>query len=153
MRSIVSAANYLRLESPVAYRLRNASSPQSTKYGVNFATGGTGVFDTLSSGPNVSTQIDQFHGLLGQAYSPAELKSSAALVTISGNDYGAYLEKNGSIPVSIRVLDHKSLCTYNLVYKENWTYFQLKKIFLESNQNFGTFLTCFTGRDVEWLVG
>lgn len=92
-------ASYLGLRSPVAYRLRNVAS-QSTRYGINFATGGTGVFDTPSAELNMGGQIDRFRGLLGQAYGSAELRSSVALVTLSGNDYATYLARNGSVEVS-----------------------------------------------------
>ncbi|XP_031397295.1 GDSL esterase/lipase At5g03610 isoform X1 [Punica granatum] len=91
-------AKYLGLKSPVAYRWRNVVPPQSLKYGVNFATGGTGVFDTLTAGPNMSRQTDFFQKLLS-TYRSEELQSSVALVVLSGNDYAAYLVRNGSIEV------------------------------------------------------
>ncbi|KAK4776504.1 hypothetical protein SAY86_005192 [Trapa natans] len=86
-------ASYLGLKSPPAPYRRWTTSTAET--GVNFATGGTGVFNTLNPGPNMSTQIDQFQNLLGQAYSFADLNSSAALVTISGNDYTTYIKNKG----------------------------------------------------------
>ncbi|KAF4367953.1 hypothetical protein F8388_002564 [Cannabis sativa] len=66
-----------------------------SKYGMNFAFGGTGVFDTMEKEPNMSTQINFFEDVLRENdfYSKQDLNSSLALVSIAGNDYGAYLSK------------------------------------------------------------
>ncbi|KAM6584252.1 hypothetical protein CsatB_011254 [Cannabis sativa] len=62
---------------------------------MNFAFGGTGVFDTMEKEPNMSTQINFFEDVLRENdfYSKQDLNSSLALVSIAGNDYGAYLAK------------------------------------------------------------
>ncbi|ONI21677.1 hypothetical protein PRUPE_2G080400 [Prunus persica] len=60
---------------------------------MNFAYGGTGVFDTVFGGPNLTTQIDFFQQLLEQKlYSTKNdvVNSSIALVSVAGNDYAAY---------------------------------------------------------------
>lgn len=67
---------------------------------MNFAFGGTGVFDTLVVNPNMTTQIDFFQQVIKEAvYSPADLKSSLALVSAAGNDYSTYVAVNGSAEV------------------------------------------------------
>ncbi|KAF4401275.1 hypothetical protein G4B88_014116 [Cannabis sativa] len=65
---------------------------------MNFAFGGTGVFDTMEKEPNMSTQINFFEDVLRENdfYSKQDLNSSLALVSIAGNDYGAYLSKASS---------------------------------------------------------
>ncbi|KAK4801137.1 hypothetical protein SAY86_021624 [Trapa natans] len=95
------AAKYLGLKSPVAYRLRSITRSRWLKYGMNFATGGTGVFDTVFPGPNMTTQIDLFQQLIEMkaASISSGLNSSIALVALSGNDYPSYLARNGSISV------------------------------------------------------
>lgn len=67
---------------------------------MNFAFGGTGVFDTLVVNPNMTTQIDFFQQVIKEAvYSPADLRSSLALVCAAGNDYGTFIAVNGSAEV------------------------------------------------------
>ncbi|OIW12167.1 hypothetical protein TanjilG_28575 [Lupinus angustifolius] len=90
-------AKYLRLKSPVPYRLRNVMT-QYLKYGINFAFGGTGVFNTSSLNPNMTTQIDFLDQLIkDKVYTSSDLSNSVTLVVISGNDYNFYLAKSGSI--------------------------------------------------------
>ncbi|CAA7034018.1 unnamed protein product [Microthlaspi erraticum] len=67
------------------------------QYGMNFAYGGTGVFNTQVTFPNMTTQINLFEQLLGDVYSPSDLSSSLALVSVAGNDYSDYLSLNLSI--------------------------------------------------------
>ena len=68
---------------------------------MNFALGGTGVFDTMEKEPNMSAQINFFEELLEKnLYSKHDLRSSVALVSLAGNDYGAYLAKGGNNEVS-----------------------------------------------------
>ncbi|CAN1357503.1 GDSL esterase/lipase At5g03610, partial [Linum perenne] len=67
-------------------------------YGMNFAFGGTGVFNTLSPDPNMTTQIDLFQQLLTQrTYSAWDLHNSVALVSVAGNDYATFLSTNRSL--------------------------------------------------------
>ncbi|XP_020412127.1 GDSL esterase/lipase At5g03610 [Prunus persica] len=63
-----------------------------------FLFGGTGVFDTLVSGPNLTTQIDFFEQLLQQkVYAKNDVvKSSIALVLVAGNDYAAHFGRPGN---------------------------------------------------------
>ncbi|KAL6327808.1 hypothetical protein AAG906_025728 [Vitis piasezkii] len=74
-------ASWMGIKSPTPYRFRKL---RPIKYGMNFAYGGTGVFDTLVAAPNMTIQID-------------DLKSSIALVSVSGNDYNAYIARGGSL--------------------------------------------------------
>lgn len=69
--------------------------------GLNFAYGGSGVFDTLGDIlPNMSTQIGFFEKLMGDSvYNKWDLKSSVVLVCLSGNDYGAFLAQGGTMQV------------------------------------------------------
>ncbi|KAK9196796.1 hypothetical protein WN943_004928 [Citrus x changshan-huyou] len=92
-------ARFVGIKSPIAYRWRKIAL-KNLKYGMNFAFGGTGVFDTLVANPNMTTQIDFFQQVIKEAvYSPADLKSSLALVSAAGNDYSTYVAVNGSAEV------------------------------------------------------
>ncbi|KAK2403957.1 GDSL esterase/lipase [Trifolium repens] len=86
-------ASFLKIESPAPYSLRNSLE---LKYGMNFAYGGTGVFDTLTDGPNMTTQIDTFEKLIEQnVYTKTDIESSIPLISTAGNDYIKYLLING----------------------------------------------------------
>ncbi|PQQ18976.1 GDSL esterase/lipase [Prunus yedoensis var. nudiflora] len=65
---------------------------------MNFAFGGIGVFDTLVSGSNLTTQIDFFEQLLQQrVYAINDvINSSIALVSVAGNDYAAHFGRPGN---------------------------------------------------------
>nr|XP_027124408.1 GDSL esterase/lipase At5g03610-like [Coffea arabica] len=90
-------ADFLGLKSPVPYRTRNAQK-KDLQYGINFAFGGAGVGKTLSSVPNFSTQVDFFEELIKKVvYSKCDLEHSLTLVTLSGNDYSAFLARGGTI--------------------------------------------------------
>ncbi|KAJ1380244.1 SGNH hydrolase superfamily [Sesbania bispinosa] len=92
----MAVAKYLGLRSPLPYKFRKVI-PQYLKYGVNFAYGGTGVFDTSFSYPNMTIQIDFFNQLIQEnVFTPSDLSNSVALVSVAGNDYGFYLSTNGS---------------------------------------------------------
>ncbi|KAE8690550.1 GDSL esterase/lipase [Hibiscus syriacus] len=91
------AASYLGMKTPVPYRWRKQVSGR-VKDGMNMAYGGTGVFQTLISGPNMTTQIDFLKQLLDDSvYTPRDLKTSVAHVSLSGNDYSTYYARNGSV--------------------------------------------------------
>lgn len=91
------AASFLKIKSPTPYTLRNSSNMQ---YGINFAYGGTGLFNTSIDGPNMTAQIDSFEKLIEQKiYTKHDLESSVVLVNSGGNDYTNAL-KNGSFLVS-----------------------------------------------------
>ncbi|KAF5473825.1 hypothetical protein F2P56_005780 [Juglans regia] len=83
--------------TPITYRQRNIETSLLT-YGMNFAYGGTGVFETLlKSGPNMTTQIGFFQNLIrDNVFTAADLESSMTLVTLAGNDFSTYIIRNGS---------------------------------------------------------
>ena len=81
------------IKSPTPYK-----AVKFIEYGMNFAYGGTGVFDTLVAAPNMTKQIDLFEQLVQEKiYTTDDLKFSTALVSVSGNDYGIYLARGGSL--------------------------------------------------------
>ncbi|KAJ7971528.1 GDSL esterase/lipase [Quillaja saponaria] len=89
-------AKFLGLKSPMALRWERVA-PHHLKEGVNFAYGGTGVFDTSIPGPNMTTQIDSFQNLINRLlFSATDLHSSIALLSVAGNDYATYADRNGS---------------------------------------------------------
>lgn len=90
-------AKYLGLKSPIPYKFRKYK-PNNLKYGMNFAFGGTGVFDTLAPYPNMTTQIDFFERLHKDSlFTHSDLQNSIAHVSLVGNDYSAYLSRGGTI--------------------------------------------------------
>lgn len=96
-----TAAKFVGVRSPIPYRWRKYGIPL-LKYGMNFAFGGTGVFQTLYPGPNMTTQIDTFHHLItDNVFTIRDLQSSVALVTLSGNDYAYIASSGGSAAVRI----------------------------------------------------
>ncbi|KAI4310537.1 hypothetical protein MLD38_035509 [Melastoma candidum] len=93
----VLEAKYYGLRSPTPYKFRESAPEHARRYGINFAFGGTGVFETLVALPNMTAQIDIFQQVIGEGtYTVADLRSSLALVQLSGNDYSAFLLRNGS---------------------------------------------------------
>ncbi|KAM3360176.1 GDSL esterase/lipase like [Capsicum galapagoense] len=91
-------ASFLGIRSPQPYTNRKGSS-QSDNYGVNFAYGGTGVFNTFVNQPNMTTQINYFQQLFEdeeQVYNKENMSSSIALVSVAGNDYATFLTKNNN---------------------------------------------------------
>ncbi|ESQ40266.1 hypothetical protein EUTSA_v10013966mg [Eutrema salsugineum] len=91
-------ARLMRIKSPIPYLWKDYAGNKRLRYGMNFAYGGTGVFNTQSSSPNMTIQINLFEHLLGDdLYSPSDLSSSLALVSVAGNDYSNYLTLSRSI--------------------------------------------------------
>ncbi|KAK9072823.1 hypothetical protein SSX86_009258 [Deinandra increscens subsp. villosa] len=89
-------ARFMGVKSPLPYKFRKYA-PHKLRFGLNFAYGGTGVFDTGNLQPNMTTQIGFLQGLIkDKVYTKRDLKSSLALVTVSGNDYSAYVSSGGS---------------------------------------------------------
>lgn len=90
-------AKFVGIKSPIPYRWRNYAK-ERLHYGMNFAYGGTGVFDTLYLGPNMTTQIDFLRNLIlnDSVYTKADLESSLVLLTLSGNDYSDFYAKGGT---------------------------------------------------------
>ena len=73
---------------------------------MNFAVGGTGVFDTSSINPNMTIQIDFFEQIIkDKVYTASALSNSVAYVSVAGNDYNHYLSFNGSVQVN-QYLNH-----------------------------------------------
>ncbi|WCJ19076.1 GDSL esterase/lipase At5g03610 [Euphorbia peplus] len=91
-------ASFVGVGSPIPYERRKLGNKSHVKYGMNFAYGGTGVFDTLNNAPNMATQIKFFKQIIEEekVYTKQDLNSSIALVSIAGNDYNTYLFKNGN---------------------------------------------------------
>nr|GEU99367.1 GDSL esterase/lipase At5g03610-like [Tanacetum cinerariifolium] len=84
------------IKSPLPYRVTKYA-PNKLRAGINFAFGGTGVFDTGNFQPNLTTQIGYLQGLIKDSvYTKRDLKSSLAMVTVSGNDYSAFTASGGS---------------------------------------------------------
>ncbi|XP_055812276.1 GDSL esterase/lipase At5g03610-like isoform X1 [Solanum dulcamara] len=91
-------ARFLGVKSPVPYRWMKYATKR-LRYGINFAYGGTGVFNTRVPEPNMTTQIDFFQKLMAESvYTKADIvQSSLFLLSLAGNDYGAYLSKGGTV--------------------------------------------------------
>ncbi|KAL1557740.1 GDSL esterase/lipase-like protein [Salvia divinorum] len=91
-------ASFFGVRAPLAYRrIKNFDAKSVVQNGINFAHGGSGVFQTLSDLPNMTTQIDFLQQLVEKnVFSTHDLSSSIALVSVAGNDYGAYLARNGA---------------------------------------------------------
>ncbi|KAG2682938.1 hypothetical protein I3760_10G007500 [Carya illinoinensis] len=92
-------AKFLGLNSPIPYEGWKSSSRgiPLLQYGLNFAYGGTGVFDTVVSGPNMTVQIDFLEHLLrDNVLTTKDLESSVSFVSLAGNDDFTYLRTNGS---------------------------------------------------------
>ncbi|XP_073044295.1 GDSL esterase/lipase At5g03610-like [Primulina eburnea] len=93
-------AKFLGLKTPVAYRWMKFVGKNKLRNGMNFAYGGSGVFNTYGDAlPNMTTQIDFLDELINASvYTNWDLNySSVALISLAGNDYAAYLAKGGSI--------------------------------------------------------
>lgn len=90
-------ARFLGNKSPFAYTWMKLAGDKKLRNGMNFAYGGSGVFDTYTGLPNMTTQIGFFEKLIkGSVYTKRDLQSSVVLVCLSGNDYAAYLAKGGT---------------------------------------------------------
>ncbi|KAG6437256.1 hypothetical protein SASPL_102168 [Salvia splendens] len=89
-------AKFLEVKSPLAYEWMEMGG-KKLKNGLNFAYGGSGVFNTLGDLlPNMSTQIGFLDKLMqNSVYTKSDLNSSVVLVCLSGNDYGAFLAQGG----------------------------------------------------------
>ncbi|KAM7531607.1 hypothetical protein LguiB_035017 [Lonicera macranthoides] len=90
-------AKFWGVKSPIPYKWRKYGG-KKLENGMNFAHGGTGVFNTLVMDPNMTTQIDLFQNLVNDAvFTRMDLKSSLALVTLAGNDYTSYYVRGGTL--------------------------------------------------------
>ncbi|XP_048231457.1 GDSL esterase/lipase At5g03610 [Ricinus communis] len=91
-------ASNLGIKSPEPYQRWKSRKGSRLQFGMNFAYGGTGVFDTLNNAPKMATQINFFQQLLEEkVYTKQDLKFSVAFVSVAGNDYNTYLYKNGAL--------------------------------------------------------
>ncbi|XP_058782878.1 GDSL esterase/lipase At3g09930-like, partial [Vicia villosa] len=82
-------SSYMKIKSPAPYSLRNFSKLQ---YGMNFAYGGTSMFNTFIDGPNMTLQIYSFEELIQQnVYTKLDIESSVALISVCCNDYLTFL--------------------------------------------------------------
>ncbi|PSR98036.1 GDSL esterase/lipase, partial [Actinidia chinensis var. chinensis] len=89
-------ASFLGIPSPLPYQWRKFGK-KLRPFGMNFAYGGTGVFNTLVKEPNMTCQVSFFQQLIEEkVYTKHDLNSSIALVSVGGNDYATYMASNGS---------------------------------------------------------
>lgn len=72
----------------------------SSVFGMNFAHGGTGVFDTEVKAPNMTAQIDLFEQVINKHYRGFDLDNSIALVTNAGSDYTSFVHKDNNTIVA-----------------------------------------------------
>eukprot|EP00249_Psilotum_nudum_P009733 c22126_g1_i1 orf=142-1080(-) len=90
-------AQYLNISSPLPYSEWTGNLNVNFS-GINFAFGGSGVFDTFGSEfPNITVQIDQLNKILtsNDTWWKGRLANSSVLFVCSGNDYIALLNKTG----------------------------------------------------------
>ncbi|XP_057835333.2 GDSL esterase/lipase At5g03610 [Cryptomeria japonica] len=93
----------LGLPVPIAYELLRSHDCKSTakkiRQGVNFAVGGSGIFQAYGF-ITVAQQVKQFKKLIpgSHGFDSRKLSRSVVLISVAGNDYGAFLSsRNGSI--------------------------------------------------------
>lgn len=99
------------IKSPTPYQWKDFAK-ERLHYGMNFAYGGTGVFDTDVLLPNMTTQIDFLEKLIlrDSVYVKSDLQSSLVLVTLSGNDYSHFYTTGGTAQVNFK------LYTFSLLF-------------------------------------
>ncbi|KAJ0552761.1 putative GDSL lipase/esterase, SGNH hydrolase superfamily [Helianthus annuus] len=94
-------AGIVGTKSPITYRgWKSGEKKLSMKYGMNFAYGGTGVFNTLVNQPNMTTQIDYFQQFVQQKQDMQLNSSSIAIISVAGNDYATYFTSNHTLKVT-----------------------------------------------------
>lgn len=94
------SASFMGIRSPVPYKTRKAG-PKVWPYGMNFAVGGAGVFDTGNFQRNLSEQIDLFKQQIEYGvFSVCDSEMSVGLVAVSGNDYSYIASRKNSTDVS-----------------------------------------------------
>ncbi|PWA92287.1 Lipase, GDSL [Artemisia annua] len=89
-------AGILGTKSPITYLGWKSGEKKSVRYGMNFAYGGTGVFNTFVNQPNMTTQIDYFQQYVQQKKIPLN-SSSIAILSVAGNDYATYFTSNHTL--------------------------------------------------------
>lgn len=97
------------IKSPIPYKIRKYGS-SLLPYGMNFAAAGSGVFDTGNLQRNLATQIDLLQAQIDAGvFSTNDVKSSVALLAVSGNDYARLAELDPHyLLVSILKFSHYS---------------------------------------------
>ncbi|MED6149148.1 hypothetical protein PIB30_059660 [Stylosanthes scabra] len=86
-------SGYLNIGSPIPIVARNLTNIQD---GINFAHGGTGVFDTHVDGPNLTAQIDFFEELIqSNLFTKEDIHYSYVLVNAGANDYTTHIRTAG----------------------------------------------------------
>ncbi|GAB2272201.1 hypothetical protein Dimus_007021 [Dionaea muscipula] len=92
-------ARHIGIMSPVTYKRWKINHGRNTlKYGMNFAYGGTGVFDTSAPYPNMTAQIHLFEQLVKQnVFTSRDLENSLVQVQLSGNDYSFYASQHPNL--------------------------------------------------------
>lgn len=92
-------AKVLGAKSPYLYRTHGDGKEKRLERGMNFAFGGSKVFDSpVDQSPNMSTQVDLLVNLFiaRSAYTFNDISSSdVAVLTYSGKDYHNHITKNG----------------------------------------------------------
>ncbi|PKI35122.1 hypothetical protein CRG98_044473 [Punica granatum] len=89
-------ASFFGVPSPQPYMWRKSVKKPLFQYGMNFAYGGTGVFNTMVNQPNMTSQIDLFQGLVKENFfTKQDLEFSVVLLSVAGNDYAAHVFRDG----------------------------------------------------------
>ncbi|KAI3844766.1 hypothetical protein MKX03_028028 [Papaver bracteatum] len=85
-------ASFMGMKSPMPYKQWKKINKRRVRNGMNFAHGGTGVFNTLFKEPNMTVQINTLKQYIADGvYNEHEsLDKSMAIVALSGNDYTQY---------------------------------------------------------------
>ncbi|CAN8237379.1 unnamed protein product [Cochlearia groenlandica] len=130
-------AKFVGIKSPIPYLWKDYAGKKRLGYGMNFAYGGTGVFNTQAPLPNMTTQIDMFQKLLtaGDIYSPSDLTCSVALVSVAGNDYSNFIalnRPNSEFPAFIKKVVDQTEVNLRRLHA-----FGIKKIIVPSLQPLG----------------
>ncbi|KAI3941971.1 hypothetical protein MKW98_026997 [Papaver atlanticum] len=90
-------ASYMGMKSPMPYKQWTGLFKWRVRNGMNFAHGGTGVFNTWIKEPNMTTQINTFKKYIADGvYNKRDLARSMAIVALSGNDYTQYVLDGGT---------------------------------------------------------
>ena len=103
MFCLKNAAGILGTKSPITYLGWKSGEKKSVKYGMNFAYGGTGVFNTFVNQPNMTTQIDYFQQFVHQKKILLN-SSSIAILSVAGNDYATYFTSNHTLKVTSLII-------------------------------------------------
>eukprot|EP00246_Nothoceros_aenigmaticus_P015463 TRINITY_DN6430_c0_g1_i1.p1 TRINITY_DN6430_c0_g1~~TRINITY_DN6430_c0_g1_i1.p1 ORF type:complete len:297 (-),score=35.51 TRINITY_DN6430_c0_g1_i1:70-960(-) len=90
-------AELFGLPPPKTYAsITGTCPPEELRNGINFATGGAGVFPVTGNFPTIFQQVDQLQAIQDKypfAFSP---EKAVAIISCSGNDYSQFLSDNPS---------------------------------------------------------